>query len=83
MHIPISVILPFFVLSFILLAFQYYRISPDRRILNLQFGMMLGSLVLLLALVGYPQWSVFFLPLGLLWFGATLALMRTLPPPRH
>jgi hypothetical protein len=45
--------------------------------------MMLGSLVLLLALVGYPQWSLFFLPLGLLWFGATLALMRTLPPPRH
>ena len=83
MHIPISVVLPLFVLSFLLLAFQYYRISPDRRLLNLQFGMMLGAIVLLLLLVGHPQWSLIFLPLALLWLGGTLALMRNLPPSRH
>ncbi len=84
MSIPNSAIVPLFLASFVLLGVQYYRANYDRRLLNLQFGMMLGAIVLMLSVVFVTarlfSW-VFFL-LGLLWLGMSLYLFRTLPPPR-
>jgi uncharacterized membrane protein len=51
MSIPSGAIAPLYIASFILLGFQYYRLNYDRRVMNLQFGMMLGAIVLLLASV--------------------------------
>jgi hypothetical protein len=83
-RIPNFAIIPLFIVSFILLSFQYYRVSPERRVLNLRFLMMLGAMVLLFTTVSLKDRSlslVFFL-LALLWFGVSLFLLRFLPPPR-
>ena len=37
MHIPNGAIVPFYIVSFVMLPFQYFRINPDRRVLNLRF----------------------------------------------
>jgi hypothetical protein len=85
MAIPTSAIVPFFIASFILLAFQYFRINPDRRLLNLQFGLMLTAIVLAFVGIlrpGGPLSVVLFLA-ALFWLGLSLYLFRHLPPPRH
>jgi hypothetical protein len=85
MIIPTAVIVPLFLVSFVLLAFQYFRINPDRRLLNLHFGLMMGAIVLALVQVGYPgrPMSMVLLLLGLCLLGFSLYLLRRLPPPRH
>jgi hypothetical protein len=77
-------IVPLFIASFILFSFQYYRVNPERRVLNLQFLMMIGAVALLFTTVSLKDRSlspVFFL-LGLVWMGVSLFLLRFLPPPR-
>jgi hypothetical protein len=84
MTIPNSAIIPLFLVSFVMLCSQYYRLNYDRRLMNLQFGMMLGAVVLMFAVIfvtNRPFSWVFFL-LGLLWLGASIYLLRTVPPPR-
>lgn len=84
MTIPNSAIVPLFLVSFVVLCFQYYRFNHDRRLMNLQFGMMLGAVVLMFSVIfvtARPLSWVFFL-LGLLWLGASIYLLRTVPPPR-
>ena len=83
MLIPVGAIVPLFLASFLMCAFQYYRISPDRRVLNLQFGMMLGAIVLSICTVAvrYPMTSEVLLALGLVWLLLALYLFRLLPPP--
>ncbi len=68
-----------------MLAFQYYRINPDRRVLNLQFGLMAGAIVLMFLAISMadPFMSLVFFGLGLFWLGLTLYLLRYMPPPRH
>jgi len=85
MYIPNGAIVPLFIASFIVLAFQYYRINPDRRVLNLQFGLMAGAIVLMFMAITMadPFMSLVFFGLGLLWLGLTLYLLRNIPPPRH
>jgi hypothetical protein len=82
MIIPNGVNVPLFLVSFVLLGFQYFHLNHDRRVMNLQFGMMLGAIVLMFAVifsaVGIISW-VFFL-LGLLWLGVSIYLLRTVPP---
>ncbi len=85
MIIPTAVIVPLFLISFGLLAFQYFRISPDRRLLNMHFALMICAIILLLVQImmpGRPLSLVLFL-LGLFWLGFSLYLLRRLPPPRH
>lgn len=85
MQIPNGLIVPLFIVSFVLFAFQYFRINPERRILDLRFGMMLGAIVLIVASVGLVNWQlslVFFL-LALVWLGLAIHLVRRLPPPRQ
>ena len=81
MSIPSGVIVPLFLVSFLLCGFQYFRLNYDRRLMNPQFGMMLGAIVLILAVVFFRgalfSW-VFFL-LGLLWLGLSVYLLRKLP----
>ena len=85
MEIPTSAIAPFYIASFILLAFQYFRIDPDRRLLNLQFGLMLGAVLLIFLRITLPgpNLSMVLFVLGLAWLGLTLYLFRHLPPRRH
>jgi predicted ferric reductase len=82
MTIPSGAIIPLFLVSFLLFAIQYFRLNYDRRLMNLQFGMMLGAIVLMLVVVFFRgilfSW-VFFL-LGLLWLGLAIYLLRKLPP---
>lgn len=51
MHIPYSAIVPFFIVSFIMLAFQYFRTDPERRVMNLRFGLMVGAVALMFVTV--------------------------------
>jgi hypothetical protein len=84
MYIPNGAIIPLYIASFVMLAFQYYRTDPDRRVLNLRFGLMVGAILLMImaiSMVG-PFMSLVFFALGLFWIGLTLYLFRYLPPPR-
>lgn len=84
MYIPSGAIIPLFIASFIILTVQYYRLNPDRRLLNLQFGMMFGAVVLVFANVMLTggMLSLIFFALGLVWLGISLFLLRYMPPPR-
>lgn len=75
-YIPSGAIVPIYFVSFIALGYQYHRIDPDRRIFNLRFGMMFGAVVLILAEVAAPQWSLVWFLLALFWFGWTMVLLR-------
>ena len=76
-------ILPLFIASFILFAFQYYRVNPERRLLNLRFLMMIGAIVSLFTTVSQRNsLSLVFFLLALVWLGVSLFLLRFLPPPR-
>ena len=84
-RIPDAAIVPLFIASFVMLALQYYRVDPERRVLNLRFPLMVGAVALMFASVGLDQMSlspVFFL-LALFWLGLALYLFRHMPPPRH
>jgi hypothetical protein len=85
MHIPNGFIMPLYLVSFILVSFLYFRVNPDRRMLNLHFGMMAGAVVLMLATIFFAQGmlSLAFFALALVWFGAAVYLFRYVPPPRH
>ena len=84
MIIPNGVIVPLFLASFVLLGFQYFRLNYDRRLMNLEFGMMFVAIVLMFTVIfsasGLFSW-VFFL-LGLLWLGVSIYLLCTVQPPR-
>ncbi|HME25543.1 MAG TPA: hypothetical protein VKI44_30125 [Acetobacteraceae bacterium] len=85
MHIPYGAIIPLYIASFIMLAFQYFRINPERRVMNLRFGLMVGAVALMFITVflgNLPLSPVFFL-LALFWLGLTVLLSRHMPPPRH
>ena len=83
MNIPSGAIGTMFV-SFLLFAVQYFRLNSDRRLMNLQFGMMLGSIVLMLIVVFFRgilvSWALFML--GLLWLGLAIYLLRKLTSAR-
>jgi hypothetical protein len=85
MTIPTSAIVPLYIVSFVMLAFQYFRINPDRRLLNLRFGLMLGAIVLVFVQILLPgrSLSIVLFLLALLWLGLSLYLFRHLPPARH
>jgi glucose uptake protein GlcU len=80
MSIPNNAITPLYLVSFVLFAFQYFRINYERRLMNLQFGMMLGAIVLMFTTIFITAQSlswVFFL-LGMLWLGVAIFLFRKL-----
>jgi hypothetical protein len=84
-RIPDAAIVPLLIASFIMLAYQYYRVDPVSRVLNLRFALMVGAVVLIFATVGLDHSSlslVFFL-LALFWLALALYLFRMMPPPKH
>jgi len=87
MNIPTGAIMPCFLAAFVWLAYQYFVVSPDRRLLNVRFMLMAGAIVLNLAyLLVVPHAGIFplvILLLGLGWLAAALVLHRRMPPPRH
>jgi hypothetical protein len=82
-HISSFAIVPFFLVSFSLALFQYWRINPVRRLLNLRFALMFGAIVFSIVTDLLPQWSYQLFVLALVWFATSLGLLRTMPPPRH
>ena len=85
LQVPSAVIVPLFISSFVMLAVQYFRISPERRVLNIRFGLMLGAIVLIFAsaVLAHPPFSAVFFLLAFLWLGLALYLFRLMPSPRH
>ena len=85
MYIPSAAIIPLYIASFVVLAIEYFRASPERRVLNLHFGLMAGAVVLMLADVFLVErfLSLDLFALALFWLGLSLYLWRHLPPPRH
>jgi len=84
-HIPDWAIVPLFIVSFLLLLFQYYRVNPDRRLLNLHFAMMVGDFVLMICTISInssPRLSQIFFALAVIWLVSTLWMLRYVPPPR-
>jgi hypothetical protein len=83
--IPTGAIVPLYLASFVMLAFQYYRINPARRLLNLQFALMLGGIVLAFLQIMLPGslLSMVLFILGLIWLGLSLYMFRHMPPPMH
>jgi len=82
-HISSFAIVPLFIASFMLALFQYWRINPVRRLLNLRFVLMFGAIVFAIATDMLPQLSYQFFALAVVWFDTTLGLLRTMPPPKH
>jgi peptidoglycan/LPS O-acetylase OafA/YrhL len=85
MVMPNGAIIPLFIASFVVLALQYYRTNPDRRVFNLHFLLMMGAVVLMLATVFYSEGSLslVFFGLAVAWLGIALLLFRSMPPPRN
>jgi hypothetical protein len=85
MQIPMGAIIPLFLVSFIMLAFQYFRINPERRVMNLHFGLMVGAVALMFITVFLANMflSLVFFLLALSWLGVTLFLFGHMPPPGH
>jgi len=88
MIVPIGAIIPLFLVAFVLLAFQYLRVDPDRRLLNLHFVLMASGIILMFVYIMMLDlhthlFSMVFLALGLFWLATALLLLRTMPPPKH
>ncbi len=85
LHIPHGAIVPLLIASFVMLAIQYFRVDPERRVLNLRFGLMVGAVVLIVATVSFDHLSLspLFFALALFWLGVSLYLFRLMPPPRR
>ena len=83
MRISNFAIIPLFIASFILFSFQYYRVNPERRVLNFQFLMFRsGGIAVHHGVAQGRSLSPVFFLLGLVWIGVSLFLLRFLPPPR-
>jgi hypothetical protein len=85
--VPTYVVIPVFLVSFVLTLCQYILIDPRRRILNIRFGLMVCASV---GAIGYPVYNLFyspdrhaswlFLAAGLFVLGASYHLFRHMPP---
>ena len=86
--VPSSVVILCFIVAFLMVGRQYYKIDPKRRVLNLRFAMMF---VAFLVAFGYPiytsvhpverpvSWAL--LALGVVWIAGAYVLQRRMPPP--
>ena len=87
MYIPTGAILPCFLAAFVWLAWQYFIVNPDRRLLNARFILMAGAITItFLYLMAIPHTGIIplvFLLLGLAWLGAAMVLQRLMPPPKY
>jgi hypothetical protein len=85
--VPSPLIILSFLATFILCSWQYYRIDPERRVLNARFGLMFSSIV---GAFGYPiylyeypgdrrmSWIMFVA--AIVWLGLAWYLLRRIPP---
>jgi hypothetical protein len=78
-------IAPLYIASFVMYSFQYFRVNPERRVLNLRFLLMVATVTLQFATVFLDRLGlspVFFL-LALFLLGLSFYLLRFMPPPSH
>jgi hypothetical protein len=88
--VPTVIIILPFLAAFVLALWQYMKIDPRRRILNLRCGLMVGAIV---ATIGYPIYELYvpddrpvswlLLVLALVWLASAYRLFRTMPPPEQ
>jgi hypothetical protein len=84
--VPEVIIIPPFLVAFVLATWQYLKIDPKRRILNVRFALMAGATI---AAFGYPIYTYYYpedrraswllLALGLFWMATTYYLFRRMP----
>ena len=86
MIIPISIIMPVCIVNFVLLALQYWRINPNRRLLNRQMGLMFITIAVMVSRIVLPHVSskvsvpsMVMLALAVFLLCLTLYLYRYLP----
>jgi len=85
--IPMPLIILPILAAFVLISYQYYRIDPEQRFLNLRFVMMVAAIVMAF---GYPIYDFFhprdrhaswvFLALAIIWLAVAYHLLRRVPP---
>jgi len=83
MQIPSVAIIPFCIVSFVIQAWQYYRVNPDRRVFNAHFGIMFGTVILMFADVFFSKFSVIYCALAVVSLALSIYMIRLMPPPRH
>lgn len=78
MPISSTVIIPIYIVSFLLLAYQYYRTSSSDFDFNLHFFLMLGAIGLMVATVCLPGglYPLIFLGLAGVWLLLSIYLFR-------
>lgn len=85
MLIPSSLSILCFLAAFVLTGFQYYRLNPERRIINVRFLLMVSAVVLIfldIFLGAAPAASMLFFALAVVWLGAAVYCLRLMPPPK-
>lgn len=87
MMIPTYLIVPLFLIAFLISVYQYYVVDPVRRLTDLRAVMVWGAILGMFMQLGYrilwPQYwqpSVAFLALSLAWLGLSIFLLRRMPP---
>ena len=85
--VPIPLIIVLFLVSFLLTIWQYSAVDPRRRILNVRFALLAGSVI---AFIWYPIFihihpddrhtSWLMLAWGVLWLVWAFYLLRHMPP---
>jgi hypothetical protein len=84
--VPEVFIIPLFLVAFLMATWQYLKIDPKRRVLNVRFALMAGAAT---AAIGYPIYSYCYpedrraswllLALGLFWMATAHYLFRRMP----
>ncbi len=89
MVIPNAVVVPLFLVTFVLACYQYYCVNPKRRMLNFRFGLMVAGIVggfsyplVRFQLSGHPSRqlvSFIYLAVALFCVSAAYFLLRRMP----
>jgi len=93
MVIPTAIIMPLFLVAFVLTGYQYYHVDPKRRVLNLRFAIMSVTIIgaVTYPLVSYlygtetrlPTLSQGYATTALLCLAVACVLLRRMPPAEH
>ena len=81
MTIPYWINIVICIATFVVALFEYYRIDPEKRVLNLHFGLAAGAIVMAAVNVFMrdPSPSLWLFLLAAAWCGFTLYQLRLLP----
>ena len=81
MSVPSWITILVCMLTFLVALFEYYRVDPEKRILNPYFWLALVAIVMAVVNIFSPDpgWSGWLFLLAVVWCGVTLYQLRRLP----